>query len=389
VSRGVGNGPSDRIVGGPNVDPYEWTENTNNKKKRKIPTHTNPGGSTGASGTGVSCSGTHSSPGFSPTPTPRSRWKSNGSSQRSPLSSVSSVNHISLRRTSRRYPSSPSVDSYSRLVSGQPRDERTTPLKGKGRNSTGDSGLPKQTRFTFECHSPVSATLAYTSSAPISSSNTGGNGFSYTKSMQTVGTQTSPGISNSNTYHPPSQSIKKKSLKPSRREILQQQQRRRREVAAHGNNNGEIWICEFCEYESIFGHPPEALMRQYEVKDRKERRRLAEKRRLLEKAKQKGKKPPRKNIGKRGANHHSNATPPAPPPSATDSQGTQSDDAPFASTEQTPSLKPTRHSQKVQTELFLERSCHVSNGRGAFGIGSGGGGWLDPTGNRSTSPATI
>jgi hypothetical protein len=52
----------------------------------------------------------------------------------------------------------------------------------------------------------------------------------------------------------------------------------------------DIWICEFCEYESIFGEPPHALIRQYEIKDRKERRRLAEKRRLLEKAKLKGRK---------------------------------------------------------------------------------------------------
>lgn len=52
----------------------------------------------------------------------------------------------------------------------------------------------------------------------------------------------------------------------------------------------DIWICEFCEYESIFGHPPEALIRQYEIKDRKERKRLAEKKRLLEKAKMKSRK---------------------------------------------------------------------------------------------------
>ncbi|KIX09462.1 uncharacterized protein Z518_00542 [Rhinocladiella mackenziei CBS 650.93] len=52
----------------------------------------------------------------------------------------------------------------------------------------------------------------------------------------------------------------------------------------------DIWICEFCEYESIFGQAPRALIRQYEIKDRKERRRLAEKRRLLEKAKLKGRK---------------------------------------------------------------------------------------------------
>ncbi|KAI9822170.1 MAG: hypothetical protein M1826_000524 [Phylliscum demangeonii] len=64
----------------------------------------------------------------------------------------------------------------------------------------------------------------------------------------------------------------------------------------HPPSHDEIWICEFCEYESIFGTPPEALIRQYEIKDRHERRRLEEKRRLLEKAKLKGRK------GKKGGN---------------------------------------------------------------------------------------
>ena len=58
----------------------------------------------------------------------------------------------------------------------------------------------------------------------------------------------------------------------------------------HPSRAEDIWICEFCEYESIFGSPPEALVRQYEIKDRRERKRLAEKRRLLEKAKMKGRK---------------------------------------------------------------------------------------------------
>ncbi len=56
------------------------------------------------------------------------------------------------------------------------------------------------------------------------------------------------------------------------------------------NPPNPAWICEFCEYEDIFGQPPLALIRQYEIKDRKERRRLAEKRRLLEKARMKGRK---------------------------------------------------------------------------------------------------
>ena len=75
--------------------------------------------------------------------------------------------------------------------------------------------------------------------------------------------------------------------------VLAARQRRLRqeyENYHHPPSSDEIWICEFCEYESIFGTPPEALIRQYEIKDRKERRRLAEKRRLLEKAKMKGRK---------------------------------------------------------------------------------------------------
>ncbi|KAI6251251.1 hypothetical protein HI914_00588 [Erysiphe necator] len=52
----------------------------------------------------------------------------------------------------------------------------------------------------------------------------------------------------------------------------------------------DVWICEFCEYERIFGTPPEALIRQYEIKDRRARKQEAERRRLLEKAKMKGRK---------------------------------------------------------------------------------------------------
>jgi hypothetical protein len=75
--------------------------------------------------------------------------------------------------------------------------------------------------------------------------------------------------------------------------ILAARQRRLQQEYAnlhHPPGPEDIWICEFCEYESIFGVPPMALIRQYEIKDRKERKRLAEKRRLLEKAKMKGRK---------------------------------------------------------------------------------------------------
>ncbi|KAH0398145.1 hypothetical protein KCU89_g7544, partial [Aureobasidium melanogenum] len=56
-----------------------------------------------------------------------------------------------------------------------------------------------------------------------------------------------------------------------------------------------MWICEFCEYEDIWGVRPEALIRQYEIKDRKERQKAEERRRLLEKAKQKNRKGKKNN----------------------------------------------------------------------------------------------
>ncbi|KAF2758997.1 hypothetical protein EJ05DRAFT_328680 [Pseudovirgaria hyperparasitica] len=63
----------------------------------------------------------------------------------------------------------------------------------------------------------------------------------------------------------------------------------------HPPRREDMWICEFCEYEAIFGRPPRALIYQYEKKDKQERKRLAEKRRLLEKARMKGKR------GKKGS----------------------------------------------------------------------------------------
>ncbi|KAI9845067.1 MAG: hypothetical protein M1837_005071 [Sclerophora amabilis] len=132
------------------------------------------------------------------------------------------------------------------------------------------------------------------------------------RDMSTQGTQTSPTVaSGGRTSHGavPSrhaaasvrqdqQQIPQQGKKPRPRRTGKQyalaarQRRLQQEYSNYHNapNSDDIWICEFCEYESIFGSPPEALMRQYEIKDRRERRRLAEKRRLLEKAKLKGRK---------------------------------------------------------------------------------------------------
>jgi hypothetical protein len=114
--------------------------------------------------------------------------------------------------------------------------------------------------------------------------------------------------------------------------------RQRREQQKWRNDHHPIpkedqWTCEFCEYEQIFGTPPVALIKQYEIKDRHARKQEAERRRLLEKAKMKGRK------GKKGNKAASKANPAAQDrntqraqqpvsmnPSHSQSQDTQSED---------------------------------------------------------------
>lgn len=144
--------------------------------------------------------------------------------------------------------------------------------------------------------------------------------------VSTQGTQTSPNI---NGAHPsagknppqqkggqtgqqappprkPRRSVLKLYAYAARKRQIQQ------EYANFHNPPNPAWICEFCEYEDIFGRPPEALIRQYERKDRQERKRLAEKRRLLEKARMKGRKgkKPNKKAQNNANNPQNNQNPP-------------------------------------------------------------------------------
>lgn len=168
----------------------------------------------------------------------------------------------------------------------------------------------------------------------------------------------------------------------------------------HPPSGDEIWICEFCEYESIFGVPPRALVEQYEIKDMKERRRLAEKRRLLEKAKMKGRKGKKaskaaaaKNsaaaLAANQAHSHSTQTMPT---DQMQSQGTQSDgyirdeffdgeDVPIAApTPPPPPPPPPTLTPTIHTAVTAASVGHGRNGLGPgvgsskLGPGGGGGG---------------
>lgn len=113
--------------------------------------------------------------------------------------------------------------------------------------------------------------------------------------------------------------------------------RQRREQQKWRNDHHPIpredqWTCEFCEYEQIFGTPPVALIKQYEIKDRHARKQEAERRRLLEKAKMKGRK------GKKGK------VAPKVAPAPQDRHGQQT---------QQPSINQS-HSQGTQSEEYYE-----------------------------------
>ncbi len=139
--------------------------------------------------------------------------------------------------------------------------------------------------------------------------------------VSTQGTQTSPNMNGAAAYpsatrnpphlkgsQPQQQAPPSRKPKRSASKLYMYAERKRRiqqEYANFHNPPSQPWICEFCEYEDIFGIKPKALIRQYEIKDRKERRRLAEKRRLLEKARMKGRKG--KKASKKAQNNANNA----------------------------------------------------------------------------------
>ena len=220
-----------------------------------------------------------------------------------------------------------------------------------------------KTQFTFTCESDAAKgmvwpgqhlalpTNPYQTAAPTTAIT--GPVTPNNRGFATQGTQTSPNM-NSQPSHtgsqPPGASqpnlpqARKARRSPAKQYAAAARQRRIRQDYNnyhHPPGSEDIWICEFCEYESIFGSPPEALVRQYEIKDRRERRRAAEKRRLLEKAKMKGRK------GKKG---NKNATKNA----ATATQATQ---AQQSTSKPRYEPKPAEHGsvqhQGTQSEEYL------------------------------------
>ncbi|KAI0972137.1 hypothetical protein F4678DRAFT_472137 [Xylaria arbuscula] len=325
------------------ADGYDSFENTNNKKKRKIPI----AGETILNGTHVlnepasfgmpSPPATGSDDGGDHVPTSTPYYQSGGSlsngqgisgpgrgrygrvrNGRSPLRALSDSNanwngrNMKLRSAGQ-YPSPPAenlgiistaIASAEKLPvpTGQENIsllQQQIPTKPSPRSST-------QFTFTFGSQNPVSwpgsdpaphgmavphrahqpgTTPDYHGVTARSTQTQNGLNQNLTATHQSGDTA---GKGAANTTASPKQ--------PKRRgdPLLRAARQRRRETEYqnmhHPPTPEEYYMCEFCEYELIFGRRPEALIRQYEIKDRRRRREEAERRRLLEKAKMKSRK---------------------------------------------------------------------------------------------------
>ena len=260
---------------------------------------------------------------------------------------------------------------------------------------------PANTQFTFTCESDSSKGVVWPGeniapgSAYNHSASTAGNtsvpynpATNYSrKDFNTQGTQTSPSMANQQEQNgaapqPGGQPQRKPRRSAAKRYAMAARDRRAQQEYNnyhHPPKPEDVWICEFCEYESIFGRAPEALIREYEIKDRKERKRLAEKRRLLEKAKMKGRKGKKggKNTGKSNGNatqqqatqQNYNAAPDQAP---LQSSGTQSDeyygdefddDVSIPQPPPPPPETPTRIPQPVTQQPG--QSARIAHGTGA------------------------
>ncbi|KAJ5585979.1 hypothetical protein N7450_005766 [Penicillium hetheringtonii] len=309
-------------------DGYDAFENTNNKKKRKIPTPGNMGGHHSAlspefasmglansspvpaaandsMGTGTYYgSGSPASPlgsGISGSGRGRlGRSSARSNSGRNPLSANAQTAWMTARTPSRRdglmSSPGPSGDSDQGIISTAIANAASlsSPPQGPSNVSLLDqeNTTPTKTQFTFTCESDSSKGMAMQRSPfPLPHRS-----------------PTSPLLQ----PHRTPEAFPHKGHKRARawlRKVISISHRGHNRYHQESQDQApleDIWICEFCEYESIFGHPPEALIRQYEIKDRKERKRLAEKKRLLEKAKMKGRKSKKATKNSKNAPGHQN-----------------------------------------------------------------------------------
>ncbi|KAL0937597.1 uncharacterized protein CTRU02_207328 [Colletotrichum truncatum] len=344
------------------ADGYESFENTNNKKKRKIPT----AGDSALSGAhslvdissmGVSAATSPSNEhgdvvgSASPSYYGAGGFVSNnqgisgpgrgrfGRSRngRSPLRALSdSTNNWVGRGAKIRPPQWATSNENPGIISNAIANAEKLPSAPGQENvsllhqhSSSVKSSPTATQFTFTCDSPVpKPQWPGTDPAGSQGSLPGYGGKSKHASMATQTSSEAAGSTSQNVTATTGKGsaqpgAKKKSRRRAEKELRMAAKQRRQEAEYKYYNNPpkpeDMWICEFCEYERIFGYPPYALIRQYEIKDQKARRKEEERKRLLEKAKAKSRKGKKavKSPGKTASLQNQQQVGPADAPMAT------------------------------------------------------------------------
>ncbi|KAH6710111.1 hypothetical protein VD0002_g6436 [Verticillium dahliae] len=338
------------------VDGYDSFENTNNKKKRKIPTagdNTLNGTHTLADITALGITATAGSPvtdndqsgpvspsyygssgfvannqGISGPGRGRFGRSRNGRSPLRALSVSEAANSWVGRGPKIRQPqwaanSNENTGIISNAIANagkvfsEPGQENISLLS---QHSNTSRPRPASAQFTFTCDSQVPGTQWPGMDPAVHASLPAYGGASRTKHAS-MGTQTAAANAGANQQGAPVQgnagapaaAKKTKSRRRAERDLKMAAAHRRREAREKAYHNPprpeDMWICEFCEYEQIFGEPPYALIRQYEIKDQKARRQEQERKRLLEKAKAKRRKGKKANSGKPGAKNTDSSQP--------------------------------------------------------------------------------
>jgi len=100
---------------------------------------------------------------------------------------------------------------------------------------------------------------------------------------------------------------KKKSRNRVNKELEEQARARKREQELYNYQNppgDDMYICPFCDFETVNGYKPKMLIRAFEMKERKKRLEAERRQRLLEKAKARGRKGKKgKSLAKTAPDH--------------------------------------------------------------------------------------
>ncbi|KAI5271113.1 hypothetical protein E4T47_05619 [Aureobasidium subglaciale] len=319
------------------ADGYESFENTSNKKKRKIPL--SGGGSLHQSSLsqelanmGISSREEHQQDSRQLSGSGRGRfgrghqayasslsaksrggnWKGDGTrtSKKCCHDSLAKAERLTLCTEQATPASENGIISQAIANAQQDQDEdadQEAPMTPTKQNSESllarspSATTTPQTQFTFTCESDSSNKVLWPQQptpSPNSMPRSPLANHSTSRSQQTQPpTHPNPPPPAQNTQQQPPPR-KPRQRRPSKEFALQERQRRLQQEYTNYHSRptpASMWICEFCEYEDIWGVRPEALIRQYEIKDRKERQKAEERRRLLEKAKQKNRKGKKNN----------------------------------------------------------------------------------------------